>query len=212
MSFDHQNNNQHFGFSKEVSTTPSSSSSSARAGHHSKSTSKASTDSMFFMEGLVTALCGKFMQSKTQSTVSHQDGGIFSRCLNKQDEDSFEKQQQRSGDGDMSAGHVGRYVSLANPDATSRMMCHLPLSVQAGALAIFGVIFCFSVYWCFVACVILSIACAVFVGHMCYGAFMGRHTILENMKIDWAEEWEEFKKRSSWFGFRATAHRNPPKL
>merc|ERR1711998_522078 len=45
-------------------------------------------------------------------------------------------QQQHRGDGDVGAGHVGRYISLANPDRVSQFMCHVPSILTFGTLGV----------------------------------------------------------------------------
>jgi len=47
---------------------------------------------------------------------------------------------QRRGDGDMGAGHVGRYISLANNDFYSNLACHFPSIIVFGTLLVYLIV------------------------------------------------------------------------
>lgn len=118
-----------------------------------------------------------------------EQSGLFDRCMQKP-----QHSDQRSGDGDMGGGHVGKYVSLANPDANSRLACHVPLIVTVGGLGVSALLAVISLKAFLVWFALISVFCGLFVAHLVWGSLMGRECILHALRTDWVNEWEEFKK------------------
>jgi len=96
------------------------------------------------------------------------------------------------GDADIGAGHVGRYISLANPDALSKNVCYIPFGIMAisfvgsglSLLSYSGVFMGFFV--------ILSLVMFSFCMWMGFGTLYGYYKMRQATKTNWTQEWEDF--------------------
>lgn len=116
---------------------------------------------------------------------------FIGRCLNKTN-----KNESRRGDGDLSAGHVGRYISLANPDRLSQAVRHVPLGLFTGStlfflgLALFyppGYLACF---------MLLSSLVFLFIVYLCLGSVYGSIKMRQAANTNWTRQWDEFVKKN----------------
>lgn len=123
---------------------------------------------------------------------------FFSRCLNK----TIKTESRRgygellgllpSGDGDIGAGHVGRYISLANPDRLSRAMCCLPLALLITILicCVFTIAFWSTGFWIIFAFCNIHV---MFMGlHFAFGTLYGVTKMRRAVAQNWGRLWEDF--------------------
>lgn len=100
------------------------------------------------------------------------------------------------GDGDVGAGHVGRYISLANPDNVSKMMCHVPSVLVFGTI---GLIIALACTWTTGAFVILAV---LTLNQFLWGLQMGVLTLIGRGRLrkavteNWGKKWQEFLKKN----------------
>jgi hypothetical protein len=113
-------------------------------------------------------------------------------CLNKQPYQPL----KRGGDGDIGAGHVGRYLSLANPDRASAMVCHVPAGIVFGIL----ITYAFWLYMNISVFIYLFIVLAGWIGgwstYMSICTYIGVQRVRRWTSIDWGQQWEDHLARN----------------
>lgn len=117
---------------------------------------------------------------------------VLGRCLNKHDYQPL----KRRGDGDIGAGHVGRYLSLANPDRISAAVCHIPSIIVFS----FTFTYLFAFFYDFATFSVLFLLLAFYVfGWATYLAVfstIGMFKMRRAVSTNWEEEWTQFKAKN----------------
>lgn len=102
------------------------------------------------------------------------------------------QQVGKTGDADVGAGHVGKYISLANPDKVSQLSRHFPLAVVfvlASLSFIPAAMFTTDIF--FLSFVILTGFIAVYCFQLVLCTLYGAHKIRSEVKKPWTSMWEE---------------------
>lgn len=98
----------------------------------------------------------------------------------------------RVNEGDFGAGHVGRYISLANKDRASGMMCHVPALITFSLLALFfgGFVHSYDAY----VMLFLGLTAYMFgwAAFMAICAAFGMRNIRSAVGHDWNTQWNTF--------------------
>lgn len=105
-------------------------------------------------------------------------------------------QDKNRGDGDVGAGHVGRYISLANPDSVSKMMCHVPSVLVFGTL---GLLITLAFTWTtgmFIIIAILTLNQFLWGLQMGVLTLIGRGRLRKAVEENWTKKWQDFLKKN----------------
>lgn len=142
--------------------------------------------------------CYSSFKNKTQN--------ILSSCMGKIDNfdirnpfQQFNDGQQvgKTGDADVGAGHVGKYISLANPDKVSQLSRHFPLAVVfilASLSFIPAAMFTTDIF--FLSFVILTGYIALYCFQLVICTLIGANNIRREVKKPWINLWEEHVKQN----------------
>ncbi|CAD7959863.1 unnamed protein product [Amoebophrya sp. A120] len=105
-------------------------------------------------------------------------------------------EQQRGGDGDVSAGHVGRYISLANNDRASKFACHVPAIITFSSTALF----LFALFYSQVMFIHLTLFMGAWmfgwVSYMGICSYFGVKKMRYECSQDWGKQWEDYLARN----------------
>ncbi|CAD7939883.1 unnamed protein product [Amoebophrya sp. A25] len=117
---------------------------------------------------------------------------VFGRCLNKA---SYQPLKRR-GDGDAGAGHVGRYISLANADRASNFACHVPAILTFSTTGAFVL----ALFWSQILFIhlVIMMGCWMlgWVTYMGTCSFFGIRKMRDECSQDWGKKWEDYLARN----------------
>ncbi len=94
------------------------------------------------------------------------------------------------------AGHVGRYISLANPDRLSALACHIPAFFVYSLLALFALCFYTDRTVFYMLFIVLGIYCFGWASYMAFCACLGVMEMLRSCARNWSEELKDFFKKN----------------
>eukprot|EP00392_Amoebophrya_sp_AT5.2_P008175 g8194.t1 len=103
---------------------------------------------------------------------------------------------QRRGAGDVGAGHVGHYISLANSDRASRFACHVPAIITFGTTGIFVFALFYSQAMFIHLVLLMGVWMFGWVSYMGICSYIGVHRMRKECTTDWGKLWEEYLVRN----------------